>query len=365
MRKGTEVIGLTVVTFDTGEKLDSVNDIVFDQDSNHVLALVVDEGGWTSNARVVPFEAIQTIGPDAVIITTAQAVIDASHRPRINDILERNNILKGTAIMTTDGRELGELSDIYFDEATGAVEGYETSGGIFADAYTGRSFIPAKYTLRIGEDAAFVPPEVIELMEEHREGGLKDQLEQLRNQTAPADAETTATIRLPLETAKGLRAQQPVRTEQGMYIVTTGQIVDDPHIERAKRFNKEDELLEAVGLLQEQADQSTPQSHSEHDQSPGLWANVKQKVASWQDKSSQKIEAERINEALGRPVNRVILDDQDRVILNTGEIITHEAIEQARRNKVLDVLLDSVYDHEPRLTVEQARADTEGRASLD
>ncbi len=46
-------------------------------------------------------------------------------------------MLRGTRILITEGLNLG-----------GLVEGYEVSGGMFADAYSGRSFIPAPETLK-------------------------------------------------------------------------------------------------------------------------------------------------------------------------------------------------------------------------
>ena len=70
------------------------------------------------------------------------------------------------------GRDLGTMTDLYFDDTTGAIEGYEVSGGLFADAYSSRSFVPAPDTLKIGEDIAFVPSETADLMQEQI-GGLK------------------------------------------------------------------------------------------------------------------------------------------------------------------------------------------------
>jgi len=40
MLKGKEVIGRRVVTLDGGERLDSVRDLIFDEQGNHVLALL-------------------------------------------------------------------------------------------------------------------------------------------------------------------------------------------------------------------------------------------------------------------------------------------------------------------------------------
>ena len=172
MLKGSDIIGLPVVTFDSGEKIEKVTDVVFDHSTNQVLAFLVDEGGWFSSARVVPFEALQTVGSDALIVPVKSAVVEAGRVPAVAKILERDNVLKGTKIMTTDGRDLGSMRDLYFDEESGRVEGFEVSGGLFADAYEGRSFVPAPQTLTIGEDVAFVPPETAGLMEE-QVGGVK------------------------------------------------------------------------------------------------------------------------------------------------------------------------------------------------
>ena len=114
--KGSDIIGLPVVTFDSGEKIEKVTDVVFDHSTNQVLAFLVDEGGWFSSARVVPFEELQTVGPDALIVPVKSAVVEAGRVPAVAKILERDNVLKGTKIMTTDGRDLGSMRDLYFDE---------------------------------------------------------------------------------------------------------------------------------------------------------------------------------------------------------------------------------------------------------
>ena len=44
------------------------------------------------------------------------------------------------------------------------------------------------------------------------------------------------------------------------------------------------------------------------------------------------------------------------VLANVGELITHQAIANARRAEVLDILLDSVYTETPKLSIEELRA---------
>jgi uncharacterized protein YrrD len=465
VRKGKDFIGKTIVAYDSGKKIGNIRDLIFDQSDNSLLGFLIEEGGWFSDSKVLPLSQVRAISP-------------ARDYPNIQKILEHNNILNGTRIMTTDGRDLGKLVDFYFDEYTGAIEGYETSGGLFADAYSGRSFVPAFQTLKIGKDVAFVPAETVALMEE-QVGGLKaamqtasEKLQQtaqvagerlqegaqvagtrLQDAGRLANARLTDTVvdrsaqkqfaigkvaqqtvanpnggsvvlagevitaktadtaerlevldelyrsaggnlRAPLserfgtalagltvEQAQGRRVKQAVYTPDGYIIAAQGQIVTPQAIERAKANHRESALLEAVGLSSTTAAQSqagslatttsnrlktTTSAAGERIQSDAsnLWDKVKESAHEFQGRSSLAIEQKRIKGALGRPTTRVILDRNDDVILNVGELISHKAIDSARAAGVLDVLLDSVYVETPHLSLDELRAPGAGSAAL-
>jgi uncharacterized protein YrrD len=485
MRKGKDIVGKPVIAYDTGEKVETIMDLIFDQNDNRLLGFLIDEGGWFGNAKVLPLNFVKAIGVDAVIIPSKDVIAPSSQYATIHKILENNNILNGTRIMTTDGRDLGTLVDFYFDQTTGVVEGYEASGGLFADAYSGRSFVPAPQTLKIGEDVAFVPAETADLMEE-QVGGLKAAIqnasekvqetaqgasdkmeetgerlqakaqvvgEQLQksaqaattkltdaivdpstqrtfvigkvaqhavgapdggelvqvgevitprmadaaehlavldqlyraaggNLTAPlSDRVDTAVAGLTIEQAKGRRVQQVVATAEGYIVAAPGQIVTTQVIERAKQNHQESELLAAVGLSTQDAVQSkasnlaavggdrlksTTVIATEQLQAgaTNLWDKVKETANDLQARGGEAIDEQRIKGALGRPTTRVILDHNDEVILNVGELITHKAIEAARSTNTLDVLLDSVYTETPTLSLEKLQAPGAGKSSL-
>jgi uncharacterized protein YrrD len=540
MRKGSDIIGKPIVAYDSGDRFSRVKDLIFDQDSNQLLALLISEEGWFSDTLIIPFQSIQAIGSDAVIVPSEDAVIRAKQLPEAKQILGRNNILKGTHIMTTDGRDLGSMVDLYFDEQTGVIEGYEVSGGLFADAYSGRSFVPAPHTLKIGEHVAFVPSEIADLMEE-QVGGIKavvltaSEKVQTAAQTASEQIQVTAQeagyrlqeaqrsaalslanaavdpaeqkafalgktaqidvlapdgsvlvlagqsitfldleraeelaildrlytaaggnlrqranerfqgvaqdtgSRLQLaaqgasdriqsatelahqqlqasqrsvaatggrvrdqlalraesaaagygiEEARGYRVQQTVRARNGFIVAAPGQIVTDTVIERAKLYRAEREVLNAVGLstsaaLHDRANSTaasmgnrlsstTSFTSSQLAQSSAqvklgarnLWTQMTQAATALQERSSRTLEEQRIKGALGRPVTRVILDQSDEVILNVGELVTHQALDAARSAGVLDVLLGSVYTQSPQFSKAEMSAPEPGKASL-
>lgn len=470
MRKGTDIIGKAVVDFATGDRFEKVEDIVFDPIASKVVAFLLDEGGWFSSAKVLPLDKVRAIGPDAILVDTKTVVVSAEQVPNLKDVLEHGNVLKGRRIMTTEGEDLGSASDLFFDEKTGMVEGYEVSGGLFADAYTGRSFVPAGETLKLGEDVAFVTPMTSQLMEE-QVGGIKAGLqtagekvqeagsatgeklqefgekagefadqartsmtgavvgpdqerEYVVGKTADKDvvtsdglvvvrqgeqvtpelaaaaeeggvlsdlyratggtvgegiqARTSTMAAKPVaEQARGRRARKTVRVYDGTIIVAEGQIVNDSVLARARAFNKEADLLNAVGLdtgeaagtaARGMAGTTTEQvrgSAAEAGQTlSNGWARLTQSISGMQDRAAADREMSRINDALGRPVTRVILDQNDDVILNTGEIITHRAVALAKESGALDMLLDSVYKGEPPIKPEQMVAPESGEASL-
>jgi uncharacterized protein YrrD len=485
MLKGRDIIGKSIVSYETGQKFDRVKDLIFDQDSGRLLGFLVDESGWFSSARVLMLKDVQVIGPDALIVPSKDTVVKASESPEINRIVQHNNVLDGTRIMTTDGRSLGTMIDLYFDERTGEIEGYEVSGGLFSDAYSGRSFVPAPQTFKIGEDVAFVPPQTAQLMEE-QVGGIKAAVqnasekvqetaqgtgeklqefgalasdkvkdttqiagEKLQEAGRSATSSLTNTVIKPeeqktyvigktakqsvmtpegeplvlegqevtqlmadsaerlgildelyratggslserlsqraenavagftVEQAQGKRVQNLIQTNEGSIIAAPGQIVTEQVIERAKIYHREQALLQAVGLSTKDAARdstgsaataagdrfkTTAQDTGQQLQgaSKSLWVKIKDATSEIQERNTKA----RIQGALGRPVTRVILDQQDGVILNVGELITHESIASAREAGVLNPLLSSVYDGKPKLSLEDLRAPESGKAAL-
>jgi len=108
MRKGSDLIGKLIVAYETGERIERVEDLIFDQSGNRVLGFLVDEGGWTRRARVLPLREVQSIGVDAIVVPSKRSIVNADRVSDMKDVLQRNKALRKTKLMTTDGRELGQ-----------------------------------------------------------------------------------------------------------------------------------------------------------------------------------------------------------------------------------------------------------------
>ncbi len=288
MYKAGDLIGKSVVTTDQGRKIEKIHDVLFDVRSESVVGFLLQEKGLFKQALVLPFSKVKVIGPDAVTVENENSVIMADQDEKISSIIESHVPLVGKKIMTEGGEFIGNVSDLFIDEKTGKIEGYEISGGMFSDAYAGKSSLPAPKTIRIGEDVIFVPNDTIDLVNE-QVGGIKGTVSK-----AGQSAKDAAT--------SSKQDGESLKSEFGR-----------------------------------------------------LWENVKARSSSLKEQATSKVEEQRIKNALGKPVTRIVLDEYDNVILKTGDIITNEAIEKARGSNALDMLLNSVAKSDPTFTSDELK----------
>lgn len=154
MEKASEIMGRTVVVREGGQEVGKIKDIVVDPSGRQVLGFVVAEGLF-KGTKVAPWMGMQAIGPDSVVLATAASIVKAEEAPEIQAVLEKDLSIRGLRLQTSTGKDLGKIDDIQFDERTGAVLGYELSGGLLG----GNSLLPTPLTLELGKDRAFVGPE--------------------------------------------------------------------------------------------------------------------------------------------------------------------------------------------------------------
>lgn len=270
MIKGKELLGRHVVDLSTGERVDSVRDIVFDHGANLVLGLVVDGGGhWLRRRdRLIPFSVVYSVGEDAVMITSAQKASSEAEQARMKEVLTSDVNLVGMALVTEAGEDLGRIADVVFDEYSGQVEGYEVTGGLFAKGAGKTAFMPAPQgsELKVGKDSATVPASLAEQM--RRSGGRwpneaapqEHQVEELRHaatqspspapgtppepeQPAMPTSATTAEQAEALaqkrrEALVGRLAGASIVLPDGTVVVEKGEMITEEQVIRAERSGR-------------------------------------------------------------------------------------------------------------------------------
>jgi uncharacterized protein YrrD len=153
--KASEILGRAAVIREGGQKAGKVRDLVIDPTGRQVLGFVLTEGVFIKT-QVAGWAGMQTIGEDNIVFNATTDVVKPAGAPEIKTVMDSKLKFKGRKLQTTSGKDLGEIDDLQFDERTGAVLGYELSGGLFS----GHHFLPTPPAMEVGKDIVFVAPEI-------------------------------------------------------------------------------------------------------------------------------------------------------------------------------------------------------------
>lgn len=183
--KGKDVIGLKVVTVDTGTVIQTVDDIAYDPTDHRITALLVDSGGLFSSAKAIHIDDVRNIGEDAVIVHDESAIKSTKDLSSdVRSISDSNKHLVKTNVLTIDGKELGKVTDIFFDSETGYVETMEVSQGGLKTMTEGKKSIKPSDIVTIGADATIVSTYTEAVLDaQGEEGGLKGMLNDAKSKT--------------------------------------------------------------------------------------------------------------------------------------------------------------------------------------
>jgi uncharacterized protein YrrD len=154
VRRSREIVGKAIVSAATGRKLGAVADLLLDESRHCVVGLVVRDG-WITAERVLPYDDVQTIGPDVVIAKSAGELVDRRRWRERAVPAARASRFTGRRVVTEGGRILGRVTEVLIDEQTGLVHGYEIAGrkGPLAP----HSRLNQVRDVRVGPDAIVVP----------------------------------------------------------------------------------------------------------------------------------------------------------------------------------------------------------------
>src|SRR3712207_9130023 len=96
MQRVNELFGKEVVRQTSGEKQGNVRDIVFDEESLNVVALLV--GGTIGRGRALRWTSIASVG-DVVVVGGEEALDKLSEDLEVADLHKRSHTITGTEIV--------------------------------------------------------------------------------------------------------------------------------------------------------------------------------------------------------------------------------------------------------------------------
>ncbi len=251
MLSGNALLKRPIITHDTNTVAGMIDNVLIDPFSNRLVAFATGQSSQNprSDTIVVPWTGIKAVKPDRVIVWATSMLVRAREMFEIRQLFRRGMVERGTRFVRRDGETLGEMSDVYFDERTGELLGYELVGGTARAGRSDRGFLPAPDTITLlpKKNVVQLPPDTSQRARDCQTctAQLVRALHRAQqNQMVAADP--AALARHLLSHVVGCAAQRTVITQDGYLLIVEGQAITRQAIHYARQKGTLPELLTAV-----------------------------------------------------------------------------------------------------------------------
>lgn len=163
MRRAREIVGLPVLDIRSGNQVGWVQDMVFDAQEDQVLGLILEGGHFFQSDKGIPRNSIVSIGKDAL-------TVDGTELQSLKGVKWSEKL--GNQVYTQGGEAKGTIEDVFLDDSTERITGFEISDGLFADLFVGRSSVSEQQVVVDGTDVLIVADEAAPWSTEDK-GGLE------------------------------------------------------------------------------------------------------------------------------------------------------------------------------------------------
>lgn len=146
--------GLPVLSLESGEKLGSLSRTYVDGPNKRIAGFAFTESGGFLQVESEPkvdASDVHTVGPDAIIIDSREAVKGATVNKRFPDFIVLDD-LAHRPVMSANGTTLGQIASLDFDNHTFKLTEIEVSSGYFSSNRT----IPIRQVITVGPDYVIV-----------------------------------------------------------------------------------------------------------------------------------------------------------------------------------------------------------------
>jgi uncharacterized protein YrrD/ElaB/YqjD/DUF883 family membrane-anchored ribosome-binding protein len=376
--QATKIIGLKVITLDGGKEIDTVKDVIYDPEENRVKALLIDKQGWFKDAKIISVEKIESIGKDAVIVENEEVIEKArENSDRVANIAHDGNYLTKTKIITVDGDDLGSVTDLYFSLPDGNVHEFEVSGGLISDLKSGRNKISITDIVTIGEDStivkSFAEVKIDDQNKTQGAQGVATSLGEIAGAIGHKAGEAWEMAKTKAGEAKEYMDSGKMKSDADELAQKAKdkaqEIKEDlaPKVENIKEKivdmsseakdkaqkmgnemkDKAEDIKSEVGDRAENIKKDMqPEVENMKNKATDLGSDIKNKAQDMASDSEDFIEDKTNNmqntyktKAIGQYLKIDILDVDDEIIAEIGDMVTEEILDEAQENDQLDTLL--------------------------
>ncbi len=171
LMRAKALVGMPVVTIDTGEDIAETRDVIYVPDAGRILGFTLNKRGRLAGRmkQVLDISHVHAVGRDAVMVRDAAALEGGEGAAAARDAKGRNVL--GDEVLTDAGKRLGQVRDLVVEMNESTVIGYELDGDPALQRAEGAPLLlPLPSTLAVSGETLMVPAAVEEYIRDDLAG---------------------------------------------------------------------------------------------------------------------------------------------------------------------------------------------------
>jgi uncharacterized protein YrrD len=148
----SRILKREVVTVAEGRRLGRPEDIALDPEGHRVAYLVLARGALPDTSLVVPAGKVSSFDADALAIESLDSLLIAARDEEALRLLRRDEDFRRRPVLTSQGMNLGRVSEVLVDERGSVIE-YRVRKGVLGRLMPARKVHPAELGTFGGEIA--------------------------------------------------------------------------------------------------------------------------------------------------------------------------------------------------------------------
>ncbi|MFZ7102340.1 MAG: PRC-barrel domain-containing protein [Peptococcaceae bacterium] len=315
------VLGKEAVSLKDGEYLGKIQGVMVNREEQRVTGIYIKQKGILSGKTFISFSGVGYFGEHTVTIKEDYQGENPGKEVEEKDILEM-------PVITITGTLLGNVDSFTFDSASGIITEYILTEGILQDTFRGKGLLKGDQVSRIGKDVIIAAAEVDESQLEEVEGEyieIKD--------TYPAGAED---VRETGEDAKELMKNTRDNLERGLETAkNTAEKTWQQVGQKTKKMTEDwaGVIKGQAGKLSGEAKEFLTEAHSATNKQLEKLNQVKDKwqtkLTMIQNKKQDELSDQLLEEIKNKTVSEVLYDEENKPIIQPGEVITEQVLQKA------------------------------------
>lgn len=322
MKTAQQIIGLPVVSIFDGNEIGKVKNVIINALEGTIDFFVIDSGIRSLAGGVIPADRVLGIGEYALTIQQPDDISDIVKIPAAIELMQKNITVRGTRVLTKKGSLLGETGDIYINDE----DSYNITGVEFipTSSTTQAGIIPRSSIITFGKNLMVVHDDFIDRLIETSNGietvledEKKNSILDTKNQEPESESES--------ESDKGEQVINYEEEKDDLFKIDD--FTPDTNFENDFRISNESLAEEINSIRESDFSINTFESGSSGDETPLSAVDL------FEQRQKQYL--------VGKKVTKPIFDTSGGIIVNAGEIITDQMIQNVKeKGKLIELVMN-------------------------